>query len=268
MLTDEQLSQFETDGYVTIEEAVEPRLLEPLRAAAERVTERTRRGEWPHRRGAPEGDVWGVQNLLHPDLEEPVFAEYMATDAVLEVARGLLRDDVRLGLVNLLVNPSKADFEIEWHRDMIRRELPPEEEVRELNRFMDTVQWNTALYDDPCLLIVPASHNRASTPEERDAQFRRPMVPLPHQRVVELKAGQGVYYNNLLIHRGVYPSGRKRATLHAALARAETREYDIDLDYLSWMAEPSFREAVPGRLSPVYENWLKAYRKKSAARSD
>lgn len=258
MLTDAQRDQFETEGYILIEDAVEPRLLEPLRAAADRVTERTRRGEWSHRRDAPDGDIWGVQHLLHPGLGEPVFAEYMATDAVLKVARDLLEEDPRLGLVNLLVQPSRNDFEIGWHRDMIRRELTPEEEESEIQRYQDTVQWNTALYDDACLVIVPASHRRIATDEERDAQFRRPMDPLPNQLVVRLKAGQGVYYNNLLIHRGVYPCDRKRATLHAALARAETRDYRVDLEALSWMAEPDFRLSLPERLLPAYDHWLGA----------
>lgn len=258
MLTAEQIRQFHTKGYILIEHAVEPSLLEPLRAAADRVTERTRRGDWPHKREAPDGDIWGVQHLLHPDLDEPVFADYMATDPVLEVARDLL-GEVRLGLVNLLVNPARKDYAIEWHRDMIRCELPKDEEERELAKFQETLQWNTALYEDASLVILPGSHRRAATEEEREAQFRRPMDPLPHQVVVHLKAGQGVYYNNQLIHRGIYPCGRKRATLHAALALAESTDYTVDLQALPWMAEPRFREGLPRRLHSLYDRWLRAH---------
>src|SRR5437868_3910285 len=63
-----QLEQFTHDGYLVIEDAVEPPLLEPLRAAAGRVTQKTRSGEWPHNGDAGDGDIWGVNHLLHPNL--------------------------------------------------------------------------------------------------------------------------------------------------------------------------------------------------------
>jgi hypothetical protein len=83
------------------------------------------------------------------------------------------------------------------------------------------------------------------------------MEPLSRQLVVELKAGQGVYYNNLLIHRGIYPSRQQRATLHAAMALAEAKDYPHDLEPLRWMAAPGFRESLPQRLLGVYDNWLR-----------
>src|SRR5579885_185546 len=85
-LTPAQLEQFSHESYVIIEEAVEPHLLEALRAAARRVTEKARLGDWPHKGDAGDGDIWGVNHLLHPDLGEPVFAEYMASDPVLDLA--------------------------------------------------------------------------------------------------------------------------------------------------------------------------------------
>jgi hypothetical protein len=258
MLSDRQIQQFLEEGYVILDDAVEPRLMGPLREAAARVTERTRAGGWPYKRGIEGGDIWGIHHLLHPDLGEPAFAEYMATDAVLEVARDLLGGELRMGLVNMLVNPTKGDFEIGWHRDLLRHELPAEEEEAHLARFIqEIVQWNTALYDDACLLIVPGTHRKAATDEERDAQFRRPMEPISTQKIVELKPGQGVYYNNLLIHRGIYSSQRARATIHAALALAQTRAYDIDIEGLEWMAEsPGFGASLPEPLQPLFERWM------------
>ncbi|HET6387324.1 MAG TPA: phytanoyl-CoA dioxygenase family protein [Armatimonadota bacterium] len=255
MLSTSEREQFTEQGYVIVEAAVEPGLMTPLREAAARIADRTRRGDWPHFRAVGDGDVWGVQHLLHPDLGEPVFADYMASNPVLEVACDLLQGDLRLGLVNMLCNPAHRDFAIGWHRDMLPEELAPEEEVKRLAGYEGGVQWNTALYDDSCLLIVPASHRRAATAEEREVQFRRPMDSLTHQMVVNLKAGQGVYYNSQLIHRGIYPSSQPRATLHAALTRADAMQFANHYTTVQWMEAPGFRESLPARLLPLYDRW-------------
>jgi ectoine hydroxylase-related dioxygenase (phytanoyl-CoA dioxygenase family) len=258
MLSKGQREQFLNDGYVVIDQAVDPSVLEPLRAAADRVTRKARSGKWPHVRRAPEGDIWGVSHLLHPELDEPVFAEYMASPPVLEVAADLLgTPELRLELVNMLVNPARQDYAIEWHRDLLRQEVPPEEELAILSRLQDGLQWNTALYDEACLLIVPGTHRRCATQEERDAQFRRPMEPLSGQLAVELKAGQGVYYNSQLIHRGVYPAGQRRETIHACLHVAGSAAHrEFYWRSLSWMDAPGFRDRLPSALRPLYDRWL------------
>ena len=60
----------------------------PLRAATARVTARTRAGEWPHKRRASDDDIWGVSHLLHPELAEPIFAEYMGISQMQGVLDG------------------------------------------------------------------------------------------------------------------------------------------------------------------------------------
>jgi ectoine hydroxylase-related dioxygenase (phytanoyl-CoA dioxygenase family) len=257
MLTPAQREQFFERGYVVIDGAVEPDLLEPLRAAANRVTEKTRAGVWPHKRGAGSDDIWGVSHLMHPDLGEPVFAEYMASEPVLGVATDLLGPSLRMSLVNMLVNPARRDFAIGWHRDVSRREVSPAEEEAILAQHQDGVQWNTALYDEACLWVVPASHRRAATPEEREVLFRHPMEPMPGEMVVELKAGQGVYYNSLLLHRGIYSAGHRRETIHACLNRHPATElYPPHYHSVRWFETPGFRESLPPSLHPLYDNWL------------
>jgi hypothetical protein len=256
-VTPAQRKKFNQDGFIVIDGAVEPHLLGPLRDATARVTEKTRSGVWPHKRAAGDDDIWGVGHLMHPDLGEPVFAQYMASDPVLDVATDLLGPGLRMSLVNMLVNPAKRDFAIGWHRDLLRKELPPAAEEAWLARYRDCVQWNTALYDDACLRVIPGSHRRAATPEERDVQFRRPMDPMPGEMTVELKAGQGVYYDPELLHRGIYSAHQRRETLVACLNRYPSEEV-IPSHYhaVRWFETPGFRESLPPRLVPLYDNWL------------
>lgn len=265
MLTIDQLEHYKTQGYVIIDAAVPDGMLAPLRTAADRITARTRTGEWPHARRAGDDDIWGIGNLLHPKAGEPAFGTYMASPNVLEVVADLLGvsaappdTPLQLELVNMLVNPGKRDYEIGWHRDLVSTELPPDEELAQLKRVTFGVQWNTALYDEACLYIVPGSHLRASTPEERDIVQNRSLDPMPEEMTVALKAGQGVYYNANLLHRGKYPKAVCRETIHACMGTIHGAVLRKDLyKWLAWMTGPEVRETLPEGLHPLYDNFIR-----------
>lgn len=265
MLTSSQIDHYRIYGYLLIDPAVPDGMLEPLRAAAGRLTEKTRRGIWPHKRSAGDDDIWGVGHLLHLEAGEPVFAEYMASPVVLEVVAGLLgvsappaETPLQLELVNMLVNPARRDYAIGWHRDLVSTDQPPERELEALMRVQHGVQWNTALYDEACLYIVPGSHRRPSTDEERDVVKHRPQEPMPGQFIVELQAGQGVYYNANLLHRGVYSKDRRRETIHACMGTVEGAPMRGGLyKGLAWMRQPEVRSTLPDRLLPLYDNFMR-----------
>jgi hypothetical protein len=117
-------------------------------------------------------------------------------------------------LFNLLIRPDH-DFELRWHRDDIPSTATAEEEVARLAEPAWHAQWNLALYDDSSLIVIPGSHLRPRTQPERSAEpFEKNM---PGQLQVELKAGDAVFYNNNILHRGVYDSNKERMTLHGSV---------------------------------------------------
>jgi hypothetical protein len=123
-------------------------------------------------------------------------------------------DELLLELYNLLVRPDE-NFELRWHRDDIPPTATAEEELERLNKPSWHAQWNLALYNDHSLVVVPGSHKRARTQAERDAD---PYAKdLPHQKVVEMNAGDVVFYNNNILHRGVYDANIERMTLHGSM---------------------------------------------------
>ncbi len=259
MLDADQLRQYHQEGYVLINGAVPPPLLEPLRQAAQRATDRTRSGDWPHRRSAGDDDIWGIGHLLHPDLAEPAFAQYMASDIVIDVVADLLdvkEAELQLELANMLVNPRNRDYAINWHRDLVREDLEPAEELARLQALQFSVQWNTALYDESSLVIVPGSHVRAKTPRERAIVTGEPQADMPGQLVVELRAGQGVYYDANLLHRGVYPHATCRQTIHCCMGHiAGARQRTYIYDALPWMDDEAVAAGLPARLQPLHANF-------------
>ncbi|OMP89155.1 putative nicotinamide N-methyltransferase [Diplodia seriata] len=218
------------DGFVHIPSLLPPAQVEALRDAAGRLTTAARRGDWPHIRTlpkqfppwpstpGPEG-IWGVQHLLHPSNPHAgEFAESYFGDAVMGVCKALLQagdDELVMELYNMLVRPD-GDFELRWHRDDIPPEVPPEEELARLTEGEALhAQWNLALYEDRSLVVVPGSQNRARTEGERGAGPYEP--ELPGMKVVVMQPGDCVFYNNNILHRGVYDKSRERMTLHGSV---------------------------------------------------
>ncbi|KAK7531397.1 uncharacterized protein J3D65DRAFT_671202 [Phyllosticta citribraziliensis] len=237
-----------TDGFVVIRSLLSPEKLASLRAATASTIALARSGAWPHIRTVPKqfppwpstppddgAGIWGVQHLLHPDLPgHDAYATAYFDAGVTAVARALLSsdddesnqitdDDLVMELWNLLVGVMGRDFELRWHRDDVPATLRATDEARALG--LDAhgnkratpahAQWNLALYDDESLVVVPGSHRRPRTDEERAAD---PFAPeLPAMRHVRLGPGDVVFYDNNILHRGVYRKGVERATLHGSV---------------------------------------------------
>ncbi|KAG9765025.1 phytanoyl-CoA dioxygenase family protein, partial [Aureobasidium melanogenum] len=220
--------QLARDGFVRIPSALPKDQLEALRAACQHVAQLARAGRWPFVRTLPKQfppwdsdtskGIWGVQHLMHPDLPHhdtfaaSYFASYI-TDAVTEILQ-CSPSDLVLELYNLLVRPD-ANFALRWHRDDISPEVSAQEELKRLQEPMLHAQWNLALYPDHSLVVVPGSHVRSRTEEERCADpFEN---DLPGQMVVKMDAGDIIFYNNNILHRGVYSSEAERMTLHGSM---------------------------------------------------
>lgn len=175
------------------------------------------------------------------------------------------------------------DYALSWHRDTIKSSATDEEEKRELETPRFGVQWNAcvpvplrykvtshaarrALYDDDCLLGVPRSHLRIRTPEERHATSASDgSLPMPGGKVLHLDAGQVIFYDNQILHRGcepplsvrlfaalmrqnrTYDSSRKRATMHGSYQdsrESPSRGSGVLQHGTEWMASDAFRQSL------------------------
>lgn len=225
------------DGFVVLSAALFPSFdLDALRAAASRMVEAARTGEWPYIRTLPKqfppwpqdpsNGIWGVQHLLHPsNPEHLIFAKSYFDAELLKYVSALIgcqEDDLTMELYNMLVRPDH-DFSLRWHRDDVSADASAEEELERLNRPSHHAQWNLALYEDRSLVLVPGSHKRARTETERNADPYE--KTLPDQITVHLEAGEVAFYNNNILHRGVYDSTKERMTLHGSIGtRAAGKE--------------------------------------------
>ncbi|PNY29623.1 Protein N-methyltransferase NNT1 [Tolypocladium capitatum] len=229
--TSPYLADLERDGFVVVRSIVSKEKLEALREASLKVEKLARSGGWPHIRTVgkqfppwefnPEKGIWGVQHLMNPSLPgSDLYADLYFSEEVLSIVRELLQcDDENLvmELFNMLVRPD-GDFELRWHRDDIPASATAEEEMDRLGRPAFHAQYNFALWEDESLVLVPGSHKRARTETERNADPLEKV--LPGQLIVKLEAGDIAFYNNNILHRGVYDSTKDRMTLHGSVGHS------------------------------------------------
>ena len=246
------------DGFVCIPNAFNDLELENFRTAAKHATDLARAGEWPYIRTLPKqfppwsqdpsNGIWGVQHLLHPDQpEHSTFAESYFHPTMIQAITGILQcsqDDLVLELYNMLVRPDH-DFSLRWHRDDIAPDVSPEEELQRLQEPMLHAQWNLALYPDTSLVVVPGSHKRARTDMERNADPYED--DMPGQKIVKMGAGDIMFYNNNILHRGVYDPNVERMTLHGTMGvkgvESESRARNILQHGIgSWAARAYFSD--------------------------
>ncbi|PBP21532.1 phytanoyl-CoA dioxygenase [Diplocarpon rosae] len=227
------LDSLNRDGFVLVPSLLTPEQLNTLRCAGADVISTARSGSWPWVRTLPKqfppwniepgknpaaDGIWGVQFLMHPNLpQSKTFVSNYFSTPMISIIKELLEcedEDLVLELFNFLIRPDR-DFELTWHRDDIPATASAEEELERLRQPAWHAQWNLALYDDESLIVVPGSHTRARTQVERNADpFEQ---GLPGEMRVRMKAGDVVFYNNNILHRGAYVSSRERMTLHGSM---------------------------------------------------
>ncbi len=200
-------------------------------------------------------------HILTKPGTEPIHEVYHHP-RVMQIVEELIGPKLIINNASVLAANKGVKYDLGWHRDVIQI---PEEEIEDYlfsaDRFHNSVQINLPLYDEDALWVVPGSHNRANSPEEEaifggSKHYSPKGMKMPGSIPVPLKAGQAVFYNNNLIHRGYtdevkvprrtvhmgYHSALNPPTWHFYLLNAEL----LTTDYLE-------------RLSPTMRSMMEEY---------
>lgn len=229
--------QITDQGFTVVRNFLTEDEVKSYRDAAQVVVDYAREGHWPHVRTRgkqfppwPENfspDIWGVSGLLHPELgaKSIPFQKLYSSDKLLDIAGDILQtppEGLSMELFNMLINPL-TDFDLDWHRDYIRPEATPGEEAEQLlqDPYAGT-QFNLALTHDKCLIVVPGSHRRIRTAEEREKTTDESRKkPITGELYVELAPGDIVFYNSNILHRATYSAKNIRLTLHGSYGHVD-----------------------------------------------
>jgi hypothetical protein len=284
-LTDSDLKQYHDAGYLILRGAFSKARVQSLVDAVNAVMDAALAGRceisWIDKANRLPARLG---NLLHPDKYQPAFAEWLAEDLApqLETLNG---GPVRHSLYGMLAGGGGMPYLQGWHRDLGKPGAPDEVEhlKRHHGRF---VQFNAPLLDgDKFLNIIPGSHLRASTAAEIEvsnspafmrADNSKPVAAeelkqilahdakhaMPGGMVVEVEAGDIVYYNANLWHRGWNPGGGKRWTMHCAFWKPQYAVMQHEYNQRDAMLTPGHMDRMPPVTRSIIQNYLDNYPEK------
>lgn len=239
------VAEFRRTGFLIVPDVLTQEELPPLQAAAARLIERCRSGEHRNVRTSPSReDTWGAGSMFAPTVLEPALIDAMSGEKIRAISEEVI-GPARLAVVSFLYNPERESWDGAWHRDSQFLFTNEPERRRALNEGPSAcVQWNIALYDDACLMVVPSSLSRENTPEEQAVLDGAP-GEMPGATTVNLPAGTGLVYDPFQIHRGLYRPDAPRATLHfschpaAGDPRLPATPLEIPVAAAARLAEPT-----------------------------
>jgi len=254
--------QFERDGYVIVQ-VLSASEISDFRTIMEGMLSESKKSSDTETHSASlqhlgdEISAFGQENrqyyfhLLTKPGTEPIHHAFHHPK-VLSIVEELIGPDLIVNNASILASNPGVSYKLGWHRDVIQI---PEEEIADrlfsADRFHNSVQINLPLVQEDSLEVVPGSHKRANTEAEDEAfagtkHYAPVDAEMPGAMKVSLKAGQAVFYNNNLIHRGFsletkvprrtlhmgYHSATKPPTWHFYLLDSDLLTHDY-LDTLS-----------------------------------
>jgi hypothetical protein len=230
--TNQHRIEYERDGLTVLRGLIPVSLLAALRCETDKTREIARRQHGPQaQRLQP---VYAFE-----ELDAQPFRDFLGLPGMMAAVRGILGQDHNPSdIMGVLLEPQRDAWCTAWHRDWGYN--APHVDVDAFFRAVPNLrlfnQLNAALYDDHSLWVVPGSHNREDTQEER-APFESipPSGPLlradmeagerertcmdyvrgmPGAVPVALFAGDVAFYRACGWHLGNYVPYTRRATLH------------------------------------------------------
>lgn len=224
--TDQHREEYATTGLTVLRGLIPSSLLADLRRETDTARQIARDEHGPQtQRLQP---VYAYAQLNHQ-----VFRDFLNLPGLRDAVHGILGPDRhQSNIMGVLFEPAQAAWTTGWHRDLPNRtaEGVSMDQLRDLRLYN---QFNAALYDDHSFWVVPGSHNRDDTAEERAAFATKPpereasmdptereMACLTHVRNMPgatqlvLCAGDVGFYRACAWHLGTYVPYVKRATLH------------------------------------------------------
>ena len=265
MSTDSPISQsdlghYQEEGYIILQGAFSRERVQSLRGGIERLMDRALDGEceisWIDRNNRLPGRISG---MLSPDRYDDAFAKWLDEDLA-PLIETLLGGPPRHSLFGMLASGGGQPYKQGWHRDIGKPGAPDEVEFLEHHhgRF---VQFNAPLQEgDKFLNIVPASHLRASTPEEIAAsEADVEVAEMLGAKVVEMEPGDIAFYNANLWHRGWNPEGANRWTMHSAFWKTEYPVMNHEHGQKEAMLTPGHLDRMPPVTRQFIQRYLNSY---------
>jgi len=168
-LSSEEIERYQEDGYLVMRNAVPEALLSKMQLVTEQLIDKSRHSsvsdevydlDKGHSETTPR-----LNRIKTPHLVDNVFAELMRCDAILDLLRPLLGDNIRLHNSKLNTKASQGGAAVHWHQDWAFYPHTNDDLLA-----IGVMLSDIALEDGP-LQVVPGSHKQNVLPHFQDGVF-------------------------------------------------------------------------------------------------
>ena len=217
--TQEQLDTFNDDGYLVVEDALPPQMVEQLNQVVDRIETEERKRQ----------NLSSNQLLVkfRTVIEDDIFLELLDWPQTFPLVWDILGWNIQLYISHLIVYPAEPEKDQVltggWHQDGGR---PVQEMERPQPRLSLKISYWLSNVDSPdngAMQIIPGSHKRDALPLSSDSDS---------EKILDLcvKAGTAVLFDRRMWHRrGLNTSNTSRKVLFFGYSYRWLRGLDFNL---------------------------------------
>ena len=266
----EHVETFFGDGFLIVRDCLEANRVERLLHIAESAIDLWKREST--RESEPGGFSFSPRATFLFHLNHPKYFRGRSDDlaflldAVADpfpqaIMRAILAEEPYFEQASLFLHPENGEENFgAWHRDA--QFFSAGDEERERRSIQEEavpareVHFHIPLVKSVATQVVPGSHLRWDTDEERGVRIRQDPFneTMPNAAVLEIDPGDIAFFHVNTLHRGTYPKGYSRRTIHctygrASIPRPATRAKITERNghystYQPWFKEPSYLAGV------------------------
>ena len=199
----------EVNGYCLFKNVISDRTVDLARAAYQRMLCKIEAGGYPFFRIYDNYwllNIAGIEHIFHPDIFEPDLFAAVVESGLLPKAMGLLGTTTPVMLLNRIHCTTHYSHTGIWHRDADACTEPH-------------LQMALFLFDEDRFFVVPGSHQRELSTEENHLLSVSRMACLPNQMTIGGQAGDLMFFNSSILHRG--SCIQQRAHVHFRIGKGD-----------------------------------------------
>ncbi len=278
----EQVEKFTQEGYLIIRNHFDRERVERLLRIAVSAIDQWKReskeqsepGGFCHR---PDAVI--LMHLNHPRYfrgrpEDLAFLLDAVADPVCHsFMKAVLEEEPYFEQSSMFLNPENGEENFgPWHRDaQFFSKNDEEKERRSIEEEAipaRELHFHIPLVRSVATQVVPGSHIRWDTDEEREVR-KKDVVngKMPNALILEIEPGDIAFFHVNALHRGTYPKGYPRRTIHCTFGRASmprppTRENVTERNghystYQPWFKDPGYLAGVKRETKAMFEYFIR-----------
>lgn len=218
MITQEQVTFFQTNGYLVAGPVLDAQELADMRTAYDRIFNATEKPSSYRNLGQKEGEELSkgaVLQIIDMHKLDDAFARVLHKPAILDMIAAILdTPNIRLYHDQALFKPALHGDEVPWHQDNGYWKLEP---PRAASLW---IALDEATTENGCMWVVPSSHKAGEVGHQRAGQFIAQLKADADEKLavaLPLPAGSGMIHHCRTLHRtkpNYSPNQRRAWVMH------------------------------------------------------